>query len=135
MTKLGFAATVVFLLAVTAGHNDGGAVSPRSALEQIPASAHANAPPSSSASPASASQLKPTDEQEKDLRIAQLEARLAFRDLESAQRAYQEKLKALLDAADKVKRENKWDARTEFDASTLTFTLPARKDTDAPPKK
>ena len=59
------------------------------------------------------------------MKIAQLEARLAFRDLEVAQQQYQSKLKALVDAADKVKRENKWDARTEFDANTLTFTLPS----------
>lgn len=76
--------------------------------------------------------LTPTKEQTLELKVAQLTAIIAQKEAQDAAARSQAAMKALVDAADKVKADNKWDAATTFDPNTLAFTPPKPKPAPAP---
>jgi hypothetical protein len=79
---------------------------------------------------AAAPTYTPTELQSANLKVAQLKAIVAKRDLDQAQQNFATLYKALTDEGDKVKADNHWPVEVTFDSNTLTFTVPP-----ASPKK
>jgi hypothetical protein len=59
------------------------------------------------------------------LQVRQKDALLAQQALSQAQANFQNAMSALTAEASKVKEENKWDAKVQFDAGTLQFSDPS----------
>lgn len=66
------------------------------------------------------------------LQLRQRDAQLAQRDLQAAQARFQQALADLNDAAQNVKRENKWDDKVQFNPDTVTFAIPETPKAPAP---
>lgn len=58
------------------------------------------------------------------LQVLQKDALLAKAAMESAQQAFQQSVLNLTNEAEKIKLENHWDAKTQFDPNTVTFSAP-----------
>jgi hypothetical protein len=92
--------------------------------------------------PATPTDLKPNENQELRLKNAQLEAKLAQTNLQNfcgtqqqpgqLQSAFDTARDKLISEGEKVKAENKWDAKVSFNPYTLTFSAPPPP-TPAPP--
>lgn len=66
------------------------------------------------------------------LQLRQRDAQIAQRDLQAAQARFQQALADLNEAAQNVKRENKWDEKVQFNPDTVTFAIPETPKTPAP---
>lgn len=66
----------------------------------------------------------PSDIQFLRLQVKQRDAQLAQRDLQAAQQKFQQAILDLTQEAERVKLENKWDAKTQFDPNNLVFSAP-----------
>ena len=67
---------------------------------------------------------KPSEIQSLRLQVKQKDALLAQQALGQAQTNFQNAMAALAAEAERIKQDNKWDAKVQFDAGTLQFTLP-----------
>lgn len=80
--------------------------------------------------------LKPTDVQALKLENLQLKAKLAQQQAQVAQAQFVQAMSELNAEAEKVKKENGWDERTQFDANTVAFiAAPAKPAVAAPVAK
>lgn len=77
--------------------------------------------------------LKPSETQALKLENLQLKAKLAQQQAQVAQAQFAQAMSELNAEVEKVKRENGWDERTQFDANTVAFiAVPAKPAVAAP---
>src|SRR5712672_2914069 len=67
---------------------------------------------------------KPTEVQSLRLQVKQKDALIAMRDFQAIQQKYQQAVQELTTEAERVKVEQKWDPKTQFDPNTLSFSEP-----------
>lgn len=72
---------------------------------------------------------------QKDAIIATQKLQLLQQQVQTAEVAREQALGALNAQAEAVKKENKWDAKTDFDPNDLKFSQPKAADKPAPPAK
>jgi len=68
---------------------------------------------------------QPTEVQALKLKVAQQDAIIAQRDMQSAQQRYQNAIVALNTAAEQVKRDNKWPEDVQLNLDSLVFSKKA----------
>lgn len=96
--------------------------------------AFGQAPPAPAPQTAAAAEFKLSENQQLRLTVKQQAVVIAFAPYQQAQQNFEKAKQELMEESEKIKKENKWDPKLQFNMQTLEFQAPPPPETTVTPK-